>query len=156
MNWQKTNGQHEELYIGSKLIASLQHTNAYTTMATVNGDTYTIKSTGFWTPSTTISSERSGTILTTKAQKWYSGKYTVMLAGAEYLLYTRNNPLCEFVLQSGDSVVLAYGLETSGQGVTLRISGTNDVPVWLHLLLWHLSWAMRTENNADTLLLLTV
>jgi hypothetical protein len=72
------------------------------------------------------------------------------------MLHTRNNPLCEYVLQSGDTELLTYGIEANKQGISLQIKGDETTPVWLHLLLWHLSWPMLTENNADSMVLVVV
>lgn len=118
----------------------------------IGDEIYTIRRTGFWKNSVELSDARQQLVARVYPDKWYAHNSSMDYRGHSWKLVTRNNPLAEFVIRSGEQDLLAYGLEPLDGEVNIRITRANDaIDPLLDGLLWYLFLPVAAENSGDHL-----
>lgn len=94
-------------------------------------------------------------ILKVYPKNWYGNRSMLEYDNKVYELFIHNNPLAEWVIADNDSLLLAYGLDSSTGQVGLKITAP-EAPIaqdWLlHALLWYLFVPIASEEASFALL----
>jgi len=152
--WIKTqNGVYEfrvnEQKIGTMNIA--QATMKRKAIVQLQDQTFTIKRTGFWKSSISITDQHEVSVAEIYPTKWYANSYTMDFNGKHYSLSARNNPLAEWVISEGKSELIAYGLQAMDGKVFVKITGSETSDYLFDALLWYLFLPIAMENGGDNL-----
>ncbi len=119
----------------------------------IGNDRFKINASGALGQKLEIHSAEGHTVLKIEPEKWYSNVFLVHYHNHVYRLMIRNNPLCEYVIRSGQEELLAYGLDigkTTNQVVIRITESETRQPILFHLALWYLFEPVARENSADT------
>jgi hypothetical protein len=152
--WQKLAEGLYELQVSGLCRGQLKFFSATTeskALINLGNEEYTIRRTGFWKNSLEITNDKLETVLKVVPEKWYGNTYRVDYHHSTFTLLIRNNPLAEWALLAADELVLAYGLDTSGEKVGIRITGNtgNTADLLPDFLLWYLFLPIATENTGN-------
>lgn len=152
--WIKTqNGVYEfrvnEQPIGTMNIA--QATLERKAIVQLQNQSFTIKRTGFWKSSISITDQQEVAVAEIYPTKWYANSYTMDYNGKKYALSARNNPLAEWVISEGEIELIAYGLQAMDGKTFVKITGSETNDYLFDALLWYLFLPIAMENGGDHL-----
>ena len=72
--------------------------------------------------------------------------------GKDYQLSVRHNPLAEYVIKENENELIAYGLDTAGGNVQVKITDLQHQSDYMFdFLLWFLFAPVAVENMGDNL-----
>jgi hypothetical protein len=108
--------------------------------------------TGFWKTGIEIKDVNGTVILKAYPEKWYANTSIVEFENDPYKLIIRNNPLAEFAISKNGTDMLAYGLSTDNNGLSVRISTAGGPDFIFDFLLWYLFVPIANENFGDSYL----
>ena len=150
--WIKTqNGIYEfrvnEQPIGIMNIA--QATLERKAIVQLQNQSFTIKRTGFWKSSISITDQHEVSVAEIYPTKWYANSYTMDYKGKKYALSARNNPLAEWVISEDDRELIAYGLQAMDGKIFVKITGSETNDYLFDALLWYLFLPIAMENGGD-------
>lgn len=150
--WKKIGESQYQLYDESAAMGSLTlqlYSASGKAVATLGTDTYEIATSGFWKSTLIIKDSSQNEILKVRPAKWYGTRYDVLHENKRYRLEIQNNPLASWMLLDQNEVICSYGLETADGKVAIKISGSENVPLLFHHLLWYLFLPIATEQTGD-------
>lgn len=115
----------------------------------IRDHTFTIKRTGFWKSSISITDQQDISVATIHPTKWYANSYTMDYNGKKYILSIRNNPLAEWVITEEGNEITSYGLETVSGKIAVKITSPKETDYVFDALLWYLFLPIAQENCGD-------
>lgn len=115
----------------------------------IKAQSFTIKRTGFWKSSISITDQKDVSVAEIYPTKWYSKSYTMDYNGKKYRISARNNPLAEWVISDDEHEVTAYGLEAIDGKIGVKITASETSEYLFDALLWYLFLPIATENGGN-------
>lgn len=150
--WKKTQEGVYAFLVNEQQIGTMditQSTMERIAFVTLQDLTFTLKRTGFWKSSISITDQNETAIAAIYPTKWYANSYTLEYNNKKYTVSVRNNPLAEWVISEGEHRLLAYGLETVDGKIAVKITSPEATDHFFDALLWYLFLPIATENSGD-------
>ncbi|MGA0556690.1 hypothetical protein ACO2Q8_08570 [Larkinella sp. VNQ87] len=159
-NWVKTDeGRYELLIDGSKAgtLAKLPNTSDSRAMIKLAEREYMIRRTGFWKNNIEVIDQNRTLVARVFYEKWYANTWIIEYNTHVYKLVVRNNPMAEWAVLEGDTVLLSYGLTHQDGKTGTKITASPALTNFLFdALLWYLFAPIAAENTADNEVFLTL
>ena len=152
--WKKTQKGVYELFVNDQQIGTMHIAQASMerkAIVQLQDQIFTIKRTGFWKSSISITDQQEASVAAIYPTKWYAKSYTMDYNEKKYSLSARNNPLAEWVINDNETELIAYGLETNEGEIAVKITSFETTDYLFDALLWYLFLPIAMENGSDNL-----
>lgn len=153
--WKKNHGNSFTFFVEDEEIGSIDFEFANinkVALFKLDSSLFSIKRKGFWNSTLLIADSNEQEVAKLYAAKWFANNWVLEYGGKNYQLSVRNNPLAEYVIKENENELIAYGLDTAGGNVQVKITDLQHQSDYMFdFLLWFLFAPVAVENMGDNL-----